>query len=268
MSSDLLKEDIMRKRKLFLLMACMVMALSACQGKDAKQETDSTPVVEENREEKDVVEKSDKAEINNGVAFEGLTLEELENLGFEIGGCGYSSVFGANCISLSASKNNYLYLSFKIAEVTKEEFEEISDECKAADDQTEYFYNYLKENHPDNTISNCTVSYQIGDQDTLLQACADGVCEEYADIENRTMEELYGEGYEFDTKQGSAFGTEDDMQYNYYVFLKKNGEDYIIILDEGGNQALGELDFSADDEEEAEAINSAIVIEAYQLHAN
>ena len=50
--------------------------------------------------------------------------------------------------------------------------------------------------------------------------------------------------------------------------MKKNGEDYIIILDEGGNQALGELDFSADDEEEAEAINSAIVIEAYQLHAN
>lgn len=259
----------MRKKKLFLLMACMVMATSACQGKDAKQETASTPVVEENTEEKDVAEKSDKEESNAGAQYEGLTLEELENQGFEIGGSGYSSVMGSDySITLSALKNNYLALNFKIAEITKEDFEEFSAGREAADDKTEYVYNYVKENFPDNTSSECTISYQISDHDTLLQACADGVCEEYADLENVTMEELYGEGYEYEIKQGSCFGTEDDMQYDYLVFLKKDGADYVVVLDDAGNQALGELDFSADDEEEAEAIKDAIVIEGYQLSAN
>lgn len=260
----------MRKRKLFLLMACMVMALSACQGKDAKQETDSTPAVEENTEEKDTAEMREKEEANEGSQYEGLTLEELEDLGFGIEGNGYSSVMGSDySITLSASKNNNLWINFKIAEIPKEDFEEFSAEREAAADDTEYVYNYIKENFPDNTISDCTVmSYQIYDHDTLLQACADGVCVEYEDMENRTMEELYAEGYEYESKQGSSFGMEDDMQYNYHVFLKKDGEDYLVVLDEGGNQALGELDFSADDEEEAEAINGATVIEAYQLHAN
>ena len=105
----------MRKKKLFLLMACMVMAMSACQGKDAKQKTESTPAVEENTEEKDTAEMREKEEANEGSQYEGLTLEELEDLGFGIEGNGYSSVMGSDySITLSASKNNYLWINFKI----------------------------------------------------------------------------------------------------------------------------------------------------------
>ena len=42
-------------------------------------------------------------------------------------------------------------------------------------------------------------------------------------------------------------------------------KEYIVVLEDAGNQALGELEFGASDEEMADAIKGAMVIEAYQL---
>lgn len=109
-------------------------------------------------------------------------MEELENQGFEITGSGYSSVFGSDySITLAALKNDYIELNFEIAKIAKEDFEEFSNEREAADDKTEYVYNYVKEKFSDNTSSNCSVNYQISDHDKLLQACEDGVCVRYGE---------------------------------------------------------------------------------------
>ena len=256
----------MRKSKLFLLIACMVLAMSACQSKDAKQETTDAPVVEENTEKTDKAEESAESEDSSVAQYEGLTLEELENLGFEVAGYGSSSTFGSDyCIELTVKKDDYVNLTFTIAEIDKEEHEMLSSEKDAADDRTEYIYNYLKENYPDNTSSDCKVTYQIYGHDTLSQAYADGVYEKCENMENRTMEELYGEGYEFEKKQGSYFSVGDDTQYDYLIFLKKDEQECIVVLEDAGNQALGELEFGASDEEMADAIKGAMVIEAYQL---
>ena len=259
----------MRKSKLFLLMACMVVTMSACQSKEAKPETTDAPVVEENTEEKDTAEESEKSEESGISQYEGLTLEEVENLGFEV--CGYCSSIGSGsnyCIELTARKDDYIDLTFTIAEIDKEENERISSERDAADDSTEYMYNYIKENYPENTISNCKINYQIYGHDMLLQAYADGACEKCENMENRTMEELYVEGYEFESKQGGSVGMGDDMQYEYLVYLEKDEEECIVVLDAGGNQALGELEFGVSDEEVEDAIKGATVVEAYQLNKN
>lgn len=45
-------------------------------------------------------------------------------------------------------------------------------------------------------------------------------------------------------------------------------KEYIVVLEDAGNQALGELEFGASDEEIVDAIKDATVKEAYQLNEN
>lgn len=263
----MIKEDIMKKSKLFLLLACMIFATSGCQNNDVKQEGNDTPAVVENTQEADKPEEDVTPENNSTSQYDGLTLEQLEELGFEI--CGYSSFSSGSGyhISLSARKD-YITLAFNIAEIDEEENEVISSERDTSDDKTDYMYNYIKENYADNTTSDCTITYDIYGHDTLLQAYEDGVYTKCENIENLTIEELYGEGYEYESNHGSSFGLGEDTQYDYLVSLKKDGGEFYVILDDTGNQALAELDFSASDEEKADSIKEATVIEAYQLNVN
>lgn len=258
----------MKKSKLFLLMACMVVSMSACQSNDAKQEITDAPIVEETTEQTDIAQESANSEENSSTSnYDGLTLEELENLGFKVCGYSSSSSFGSGySIELTARKDDYVNLTFTIAKIDKEENEKLSSEKDAADDSTEYMYNYIKENYPDNTISDCKISYEIYGHDMLLQAYEDGVYAKCEIMEKRILNELYGEGYEFESKQGSYFRVGDDIQYDYLVFLEKGEEKYVVVLDDEGNQTLGQLEFGTSDEEIANTIKASTVIEAYQLN--
>lgn len=207
---------------------------------------DSKP--EEDPDAADLSENNDSQSIQPG-SYEGLTLKDMLDNGFDIGGHMAMSMGDSGAISVQLTKD-IEYVSVNLNDLDMATYEEFSG-LENSDTKNEYIEEHFSDIVLDG--SNYSVQYMIYGRSALQTAVEMGIYAAYDDAQGKVLSELLDEGYSIDGYSSSG----NDCLLN----MSDNNGKYIILLDL--SEKNEEVDLFMSDEEEV--LRDYTIVEAYIL---
>lgn len=273
----------MKKYKLLICMLMTAVVISACGSADEDSSSDTPASQEtEDRDEQSAQEDSDKdgssendsaekpdsdddpagkdqetedpSENSDSAAgqpasYEGLTIKDMLDNGFELGGYMAMSMGDSGAISVQLTKDiEYVTVNFNGLDMeTYEEFGNL--ENSDAKDE------YIEEHFSDTVLdySNYSVQYMIYGRSALQTAVEMGIYAAYDDAQGKKLAELLDDGYSIDGYSSSG----DECLLN----MSDNNGKYIVLVDL--SEKNEEVDLFMSDEEEV--LRDYTIVEAYRL---
>lgn len=187
-----------------LLVTATVVTFVAC-GNDKSEKKENGVDISEEKESQSV--------------YEGLTLKEIEDMGFKINGCGTNG----NEVIVMAKNSDGLNLQFeiKVSEDTYKTFADLDDYSAQKD--------FIRENLSDQKVLNCIEEYVISSKTQLYNLVDKGIYVRNEEPEGKTLGTLMEEGYyyeDYSKDDDDCIVKMSDMKdREYQVILDLSGKD-------------------------------------------
>lgn len=200
----------MKKIICMLLVTATVVTFVAC-GNDKSEKKENGVDISEEKESQSV--------------YEGLTLKEIEDMGFEINSwITARATDGSECeLSVMVNNSDGLNLQFeiKVSEDTFKTFYDLDDNNAQKD--------FIRENLSDQKILNCIEEYVISSKTQLYNLVDKGVYVRNEELEGKTLGPLMEEGYyyeDYSKDDDDCIVKMSDMKdREYQVILDLSGKD-------------------------------------------
>lgn len=269
----------MKKYKLLICMLMTAVVITACGSTDDETSSDVTaPQDAEEQDDESAEDDSDKDDSSENPdstedsdssedpgaedlsessaspagqtgSYEGCTIKDMLDNGFDIGGHMAMSMGDSGAISVQLTKD-IEYVSVNLNDLDMETYEEFS-ALENSDAKNEYIEEHFSDIVLDG--SNYSVQYMIYGRSALQTAVEMGIYAAYDDAQGRALSELLDEGYSIDGYSSSG----NDCLLN----MSGNNGKYIILLDL--SEKNEEVDLFMSDEEEV--LRDYTIVEAYIL---
>lgn len=198
----------MKKIICMLLVTATVVTFAAC-GNDKSGKKENGVDISEDKESQRV--------------YEGLTLKEIEDMGFKMNGCGTGWGTDGNEITVMAENSDGLNLQFniKVSEDTYKTFVDLDEYSEQKE--------FIRENLSDQKILNCIEDYVISSKTQLYNLVDKGVYVRNEEPEGKTLGALMEEGYYYEdasTDNDDCIVKMTDMKdREYQMILNLSGKD-------------------------------------------